>query len=306
MTSTLRYPEKTIQLAAINWLADHRGYSETFADEEGRGARVDSVGLLDGRLALIEVKVNVTPDMVDHKPDRSQSLESKIAGILGSLYRREGSPAAEAGNQVWDRRHPPLVCILAKTFTGDSLPALTAMLCRRAKDWGFNFAVWRWTEDAIEVLDSSYEQSEAPSSYADLQVPSLIGRTPREKVRKIGDLMLIAEERGVGDLFRHLVTTAPLNGFKVSTGRWTLALKRRINGYAQPQAVIGAYLDASSPDGLNLGCWRELIGVEVDDLPGIAAPKAAGFLNTNRMIRTVKEIDEFLKLFSTGGPDHTD
>src|SRR5688572_20126117 len=110
VSSPARYPEKALQLAAMHWLTSHWGYQERFADEEGRGARVDSVGLLDGRLALIEVKVGISPNIVDHRPDRSHSLESKVAGILGPLYRREREGVAELANRLWDRQRPPLVC----------------------------------------------------------------------------------------------------------------------------------------------------------------------------------------------------
>src|SRR4051794_3546477 len=106
-----RYPEKTLQLAAIKWLRDHQGYREEYADEEARGARVDSVGVLEGRLALIEVKITVRANVVEHAPDRAHSLEGKIAGTLRPLYRREHNAVACAANRVWDRRRPPLICI---------------------------------------------------------------------------------------------------------------------------------------------------------------------------------------------------
>jgi hypothetical protein len=102
-----RYPEKTLQLTAIKWLKDHRGYREEYADEEARGARVDSVGLLEGRLALIEVKVTVGANVVEHAADRAHSLEAKIAGTLGPLYRREHnrSPLLRIGSGIGVARH---------------------------------------------------------------------------------------------------------------------------------------------------------------------------------------------------------
>jgi hypothetical protein len=131
-----RYPEKRLQQAATDWLKHHWRYAEAFSDEEARGARIDSIGLLNGRLALIEVKVSIPADIVDHRADRSQSLESKIAGTLGSLYRREAGAVSETGNRLWDRQSPPLVAILAQEFSGRA--ELETMLTRRSADWRFD------------------------------------------------------------------------------------------------------------------------------------------------------------------------
>jgi hypothetical protein len=294
---TARYPEKVLQKAAIQWLKDHRAYREEYADEEARGARMDSVGVLEGRLALIEVKVTVGANVVGHAPDRAHSLKAKIAGTLGPLYRGEHNSVASAAHRVWDRRRPPLVCILARSFSADGLSALSALLMRRAEAWLFDFAIWKWNGEEIESLTSCVGLIAPPGSYEGVEVPILVGRTPREKPRALAELQAIANERGVGELFRQFVQAAPDYGFRVERGRWCITLTRSVEGYNRPQTVLGAYLDGAAGIGLNVGCWRELIGVNEDELPGTRASKALGFLNTNRLLTAADEVNGFLRIF---------
>lgn len=63
-----RYPEKRLQLEAIQWLRTHWHYEEHYSDEEARGNRMGSVGLIDGRLTLIEVKNSVSASLVAECP----------------------------------------------------------------------------------------------------------------------------------------------------------------------------------------------------------------------------------------------
>jgi hypothetical protein len=92
------YPEKILQVEATAWLRAHWAYEEVLADAEAVGERVDSVGLLNGRLVMIEVKPAVYANIVDHAPDRPGSLGSKIAGALGPLYQRGGDRVSRPSN----------------------------------------------------------------------------------------------------------------------------------------------------------------------------------------------------------------
>ncbi len=62
-----RYPEGRIQNAAVSWLTENWGYQEFFNDVGAVGARLDSAGVMRGRLVLIEVKVSVSEPMVRFK-----------------------------------------------------------------------------------------------------------------------------------------------------------------------------------------------------------------------------------------------
>ena len=83
------YVEQTLQLTAIRWLREHRGYSELLSDDMAVGDRVDSVGLMGGRILLVEVKPVVRAGDVRHAEDRPGSIESKIAGVLRALHAKE-------------------------------------------------------------------------------------------------------------------------------------------------------------------------------------------------------------------------
>jgi hypothetical protein len=293
-----RYPEKALQQVAIDWVKQHWSYTETFSDEEARGARIDRIGLLHGKLTLIEVKVSVTAGIIEHRSDRSQSLESKIAGTLGPMYRREADAVADTANSLWDRKSPPLLVILAQDFS--NLAELETMLIRRSADWHFDFAIWRGTGSLVEILaNRKCPVPEPLPAYETIVVPCLVGRSPRERARSIGELIKIGEERGVGDLVSHLVRAAPTYGFILGTGRWTIALKSRVGSYTHPQTVVGVYLDVSSPNGLNVGCWCEAVGVNPDNLPG-KPTRVAGYMNTNRIVTSVEEVDAILEVFAKG------
>src|SRR3954453_12923166 len=53
----------------------------------------------------------------------------------------------------------------------------------------------------------------------------------------------------------------PITAFGFSGADWCITLTRSVGGH-RPQTVLGAYLDGSPGIGLNVGCWRELIGVD--------------------------------------------
>ena len=119
-------------------------------------------------------------------------------------------------------------------------------------------------------------QTEPPVCHKQISVPNLVGRTPRAKARTIRELLAVAEECGLGDLVSRVVQAAPAYGFKVDTGRWTIALKRIVTGHKRPQTVIGVYLDSSSPAGLMIGCWCEVLGIDAAEMPGTPTARAPG------------------------------
>ena len=102
------YAEKTLQQAAIRWLSEHRGYSELLSDEEATGDRVDSVGLMDDRIHLVEVKPVMHAGVARHAGDRPGSIESKIAGVLRAIHEGAG-PSIKSG--AWELEPcPPAGC----------------------------------------------------------------------------------------------------------------------------------------------------------------------------------------------------
>ena len=297
MTSSTRqrYPEKRLQLGAIDWLKGNRGYVELFSDAEATGSRVDSVGTLDGRLMLIEVKLSINASIVDHALDRAQSLESKISGALRSLYGAANDGFATIARPHWDRLRPPVVAFLAGTYSEDGWGALRQMLERRSIEWRFDYRVWQW--NGREVVErSTFDQSAAdPACWQTIDVPALVGRTKRTPARSEVELLALATERGVGELLQGLIELARQNGFDVQRGVSSLNFRRKPAHKQGP--VVGVYLDASDAgNGINVGCWREAVGVAEDALPGRPAPPA-GFLNTNRYLQTRDQVEALIRLF---------
>lgn len=292
----LRYPEKRLQESAIAWIEGQWGYREQFADAEATGARLDSIGLIDGRLILIEVKTAISATIVEHQEGRAQSIESKVSGGLRAIYCHENGALATAANRVWDRCAPPKIVILAENVSDGGLRALASMLGRRSVEWLFDAEVWRWTGEAVEVIWAVRIAPPHRGAYSDAKIDRLIDRSLRAKARGIDDLQQLANEKGSGELFAFFIETAQSNGFQVNRGRSSVSFKFNLYGSQNQQTVLGVYLAPSPPGALNVGCWSEVLDHNGKDLPGKDAP-TAGFLNTNRLIETKEEISELINLF---------
>ncbi len=294
-----RYPEKTLQLRATAQLAQDRGYVEHFSDEEGRGARMDSAGLIDGRLVLIEVKHRIGASLLAATSAEAGPIEAKIAAALTGLYRAHPDPLSTVAGAIWDRRRPPLVALLAEHWSTPARGDLAALCRRRADEWGFDWAFWRWTDERVETIDEGATSRPPPvdaATWAALPIPDLRATAKRAPNRTIADLRAIAVERGVGDLFETFLAKAGAAGHRTKPARASLTVQVGGQpGYATTAAVYAAYLDASTPGRLAVGVWSERLATAPDDLPGVASPHPFGFLGDDRFL---SEADEVARLFA--------
>lgn len=292
----LRYPERHIQLPAILHLREARGYREVFDDVGAVGARFDSAGLIAERLYLIEVKATISAAIVAHAPDRASSIESKLAAVLGDLYGRANDALSRAANSVWDRRSRPVVVILAAKFTEDGLVELGELLSRRSTEWMFDFAVWQWRNGSLDTLVEGTAPETAPPDWGALAIPALMGRAPRAKARTLAELGQEAEKRGVRHLLDQFVAEAEKRGWRLNTGRWTV--RALING-AKSEIICACYVESSgTEDGLCVGIDMDRYA-DLPELPGLSGPPS-GFLNTNRLIRSDREMTQLFDILAAG------
>ena len=63
------YREKSLQLAAVDWMAREWGYDELAGDVEATGDRMDSIGLLAGEQATVGVHCQRDRRMSHHGLD---------------------------------------------------------------------------------------------------------------------------------------------------------------------------------------------------------------------------------------------
>lgn len=291
-----RYPEQIVQRDSVAWLTGHSGYREVFADIAAVGARVDTVGVLAGRLLLAEVKVSVGPHMVDHRPDRPSSLESKIAGTLGPLYREEGDALTTAALAAWDRQQPPLIGLIASAYSPAGLEALEAMLNRRSREWLFDHVVWRWNGSSLERLLEAQISTPQPTAYASLKIEPLVGRSARPRGRTLDELEALAGEQRSGDLFRSFRRLARERGLRLQPQRHGLTAAKKLTD--RWVTVLGLYLDKSTEVGVNVAISDEIPNIEEGALPGSPGP-IAGYLNINRIIANETEM---IALFDIAAP----
>ena len=147
------YVEQTLQLTAVRWLREHRGYLEFISDDMAVGDRVDSVGLMEGRILLVEVKPVVHAGDIRHAEDRPGTIESKISGVLRALHENEQDRVSRAVLANWNPVRPPVVAILAARYAPAGLQNLEELLRTRSEQWLFDYRIWRWTGSRVEELE---------------------------------------------------------------------------------------------------------------------------------------------------------
>lgn len=293
-----RYPEKALQSRAIEWLTHHRGFVECFSDPEGEGARMDSAGLLDGRLVLIEVKNSADAGLLRTGRDGAGPIECKVASTLRALYRGDETPLTRAAGAIWDRREPPLFVLLAARWSSTAREELARIIERRAAEWCFDWAFWRWADDRIAIeaegTTPDAERTAGVRDWAAVDVPLLRATSGRAVARGVDELRAMATERGVGDLFDRFMAAAATAGHQLQPQRASLGVTTDHFPKRGKRTVFAAYIDASTEGRLAVGCVKEWLAVDPPDLPGTPSPKPFGFLNDDRFLSTSEEIDRLL------------
>lgn len=282
------YKEKSLQQAATTWMKRHWQYRELTSDEEATGDRMDSIGWLNDELIAIEVKPVVHGGMVYHREDRGSSLEAKVACTLADLYKGVRGRQLDVIREHWSQSAPLSIGILAGSYSAQGLKALKSMLTSRAEEWHFNYRIIEWTgSEAIER--ASYNRAGPPADLAwhGVPVPKPVGRSKRS-MKTLEEVHVEAINRGLGDLLDACIGEAESAGFKVQPRPTGLKMtKVRPDG---TRGLLALFLDKSDPrNGINIGIDAAGFALAPDDLPGRTAPRA-GFLNSNRYLRTSGEI----------------
>ena len=272
------YREKSLQLAAVEWMAREWSYDELAGDVEATGDRMDSIGLLAGTIIAIEVKPSVRGGMVWFQPDRSGSLEAKIASTVGGLYRGETGHQLDIIRGHWDSATAPEIAILAGGYTETGFSELRAMLEQRGSEWRFNSRIWEWTGECIETL-FRFDQAAPRGDWLEVDVPTLIGKQKRAAPPSIDDLHRLAQRGGHSETFSAFLALAAAKGYRVQRRPTGIAL----SGPRDAGLAVSLFLtDIDQRHGINAGIDAARIDdLDEQGLPGVHAPRA-GHLNTNR------------------------
>ena len=282
------HPEENLQEPATRWLVENRGYEELVSDIGALGARVDSIGLLDGRLYLIEVKTTVAPSMVSFDAARAGSLEAKISSSLRSLYEGTSEPTWNSVRARWTGSSPPVIAILARKF-GSALDPLVAMLKVRGDEWGFDHVVWAWDGASLSTLGSGRSVRPAiPGTTTPGPIPVQVGRARREPSRSIEDLQALADKGGTGPLFAAVIREALCHGLRIKTGRETLTLSAKASTDAKG-AIVSINALVCDEGGLNFGYDAMRLRSADVGLPG-APGRKVGFMMSNRLLRSEDDV----------------
>lgn len=283
----VRYPEKRLQLASVAELTRARHYHELYDDAEATGSRVDSIGMLDGRLWLIEYKVNVTGPMVRHAPGKGSNLESKISGTLGPLYRRSLDPVSKLCNAAWNRSSPPVFAIIAKSVSASAREQLRELYDERGQAWLFELVALEWDGKChTTVFDGRLGSVGRASQYDGCLVETQQTSQARRKNMTLQQAMARAEDVGVGELFAAFVTEARTHGVR---------LKGQVDSVSgaqsgrNPATILGCYFGRSNAThGLHVGLENDAFALDVDAL-GAPAP-IEGYIQSNRYLASIDDV----------------
>ena len=289
-----RYPENRIQAEATAWMAANWGYREFFTDIGAVGARLDSAGLMHDRLVLIEVKVAVSEQIVWFAPERTMSLESKIAGGLGALYRGECDTLSTAANARWSRQTRPLLAILAARYSDPAVAELKKLFAARSEEWEFDAAVWQWTGSEVKTLAEVQHPPREDIPFGALDLPKLVGRSNRPRPSSVEELLNRSEPLGQRALLEGFVTEAKRRQMPLTRRRQSVIANLRSSGGKRVPA-LGFYLDQGHQGEANIGLNADLLNQVQQELPGRPGP-ARGFLNVNRLVVSADEVRQVFDL----------
>lgn len=202
--------EEKLHQASIDWLRMAKGYGERFEDrEEWTNAYLDSVGSVQGRPWLIEVKPNVGPREALH-------IECKIsASFRAHQDPTNMHPLSVAMRTVWDGRAVPLVVVILSTYSESGIADLLRRMRLRSYDWHFDWDILQWTGDGLVSIASGTSGRSGPR---DPMLPIEIikmppsKRGPRATEEQLRD---IAQTNGVIELFDCALKAGRQNGFSL-------------------------------------------------------------------------------------------
>ena len=292
-----RYPESgKVYRPSVSWLRANRGYVELFNDSTHVGARVDSVGRMDGRLFLVEVKDRLDARAVRFDGSRpGGTIEAKISGALRNVALGSRDDLSRAISETLPTSERPVVAILARRYSDGAIDSLAAMLADRSTAWEFDWQIWRWTGARVEVLGEGAGSGDGfpAAERIPRQVPPPGFRTKgsRERVRAL------AEQHGVLELFDLATAMAPEAGLKRLTatasnqnfaccvdGKW-------LN-------VFGLYPTGSSAEnGLNVSARVDQLPWHPRVPPHLAPAPQTGHLNANLFVCEARELAALLACF---------
>jgi len=205
----VRQKEEALDEDAIAWLNSVHGFDTHFHRGADKNARFDAAGMLDGRPYFIEVKTKVLPAT-------TEEIESKISEALNvhAILMNDEKELSVALRKLWSPDTVPVIAVLAEAYTENGRKRLTEMLETRARDWGFDWVLWRWTGDAIEtvIADISRIGSRWNPETDIPQIPSPSSRIRRNKPT-LAAVVELARERGLKECFDALIDAAKTAGF---------------------------------------------------------------------------------------------
>jgi len=180
----------------------------------------DGKDLYFGSVSMVGHRAQTTPDASAQKhglrrrdTNDAHQIESKISGSLrGHADSSTTRPQFEAMRTIWDGRSVPLIATIARNYTESGLSGLVRMLEARHTQWMFDYEIWRWTGDCLEVLAKNTNRIRDPFLFVE---EVKIESRPRGLKADLEKLRAFADESGVLHLFDHVIADARRVGLKL-------------------------------------------------------------------------------------------
>lgn len=281
--------EDDFHLEAIPSLAAELGYLELWEDRlETTSARLDSIGIARGFPCFVEVKLGVGAPIIT-------SIESKIAGALRDYADDRPSLMVKAMKQVWPNPLvKPIIAIIGQSYSRGASEALAELLRSRARQWGFFWGAYELSETgAFRRLSEEIDWSGGSRDPYINAEPIKGPKQNRNPEPALADFMARATVE------RSAIIEAVLS---LAEG---LKLERKMRqGFVTLQregsALVRLY---AGSDGILLGVPKELTESMVS--AGFERHAVDGAFRWSRfVIESVEEANNFLRLATSGPPDH--
>jgi hypothetical protein len=263
------------------------------------GSPIDSVGLMNDRLLMIEVKQKINGGHVNHAPGRSGSIEGKIARTVKGLHEGRSDAIWPAIRTAWQSGRPPVFVILAGTYSESGLRLLSDLCKGRSSEWLFDYRIWRWTGvEVVKLEESGISDLPHPDEYRRLCIPALREQSLRSPVPPVEYHRELAGKNGCAVIFDYLLKRASELNCSITPSGTTVRLRAAPLKGKRSKAISILPGTSSKGAGLHCGFFWDSDDIGEDRVPGAPAPKKGPLTRTNRYLRTIAEAEKALTMFA--------
>lgn len=282
-------PEEKIRIPFLRWFEKNHNYHECKYDRNGGdGPRMDSIGLIDNHLVLIEFKASVPVGIV-----KGPGIERKILETLRLIYQGELV-------ENWNCSIPPMVYIVARDIAENSRRALSEMLEKRHQELYFSYDFGIFDGDYVSYGKKNYNQ-EMPIDLSSIEIEGIPGKKDNRKAKRtMEEFKEIAKENGVEELMEIFLEYAAKHQAVVNRNISNFNYSFPSKATGKNVIVLGVWpMESDTKNGLCISYHLERLNEcfnfpenQADKIPG-TIPHSRSYDSHKKYLRNLREIQDF-------------